>query len=106
MDHSAAVVERDVASDGSRVPTEGSVPMCSPNEGRFKMAYLAITREQRTEFRAYLAGRVSFVEMLNPLKAIVETGRRSFGVRLLYNVVFPLTEPLSPKSTRSENWPL
>jgi len=44
--------------------------------------------------------------IVNTLKAIVETGRPSFGVRFLYNVVFPLTEPFSPKSTRSENWPL
>ncbi len=44
--------------------------------------------------------------IINTLKAIVETGRPSFGVRLLYSMVFPLTEPLSPKAMRSENWPL
>jgi len=44
--------------------------------------------------------------IVNTLKAIVETGRPSFGVRFLYNVVFPIVEPFSPKSTRSENWPL
>lgn len=42
----------------------------------------------------------------NTLKAIVETGRPPFGVRILYSLVFPLVEPFSPKSTRSENWPL
>lgn len=44
--------------------------------------------------------------IVNTLKSIVETGRPSFGIRLLYSVVFPLTEPFSPKVTRSENWPL
>jgi hypothetical protein len=44
--------------------------------------------------------------IINTLKSIVETGRPSFGVRLLYNVVFPLSEPFSPKALRSENWPL
>jgi hypothetical protein len=44
--------------------------------------------------------------IVNSLKAIVETGRPAFGIRLLYNFVFPLTEPFSPRVTRSENWPL
>lgn len=39
------------------------------------------------------------------LKSIVETGRPGFGVRLLYRL-FMLLEPLSPKRSRSENWPL
>jgi len=39
------------------------------------------------------------------LKAVVETGRPSFGVRMLY-VLFKVLEPLSPKKTRAENWPL
>ena len=43
--------------------------------------------------------------IVNTLKAVVETGRPSFGVRLLYRL-FRLLEPLSPKRTRSENWPL
>jgi hypothetical protein len=44
--------------------------------------------------------------IVNTLKAIVEKGRPSLGVRILYNVVFPLAEPFSPKKIRSENWPL
>jgi uncharacterized protein YndB with AHSA1/START domain len=44
--------------------------------------------------------------IINTLKSIVETGRPSFGVRVLYNVVFPLAELFSPKVSRSENWPL
>jgi uncharacterized protein YndB with AHSA1/START domain len=43
--------------------------------------------------------------IVGTLKSIVETGRPSLGIRLLYRV-FPLLEPLSPKATRSENWPL
>jgi uncharacterized protein YndB with AHSA1/START domain len=41
----------------------------------------------------------------NTLKAVVETGKPSFGVRMLY-VLFKILEPLSPKKTRAENWPL
>ena len=44
--------------------------------------------------------------IVNTLKSIVETGKPPFGVRILYNIVFPLAEPFSPKKTRSENWPL
>ena len=43
--------------------------------------------------------------IVNALKAIVETGRPGFGTRMLY-VLFDLLEPLSPASTKSENWPL
>jgi uncharacterized protein YndB with AHSA1/START domain len=41
----------------------------------------------------------------NTLKAVVERGRPSFGVRLLYRL-FRLLEPLTPRKCRSENWPL
>ncbi len=43
--------------------------------------------------------------IVNTLKAIVENGRPSVGTRLLF-VLFRLLEPLSPKKTRSINWPL
>jgi uncharacterized protein YndB with AHSA1/START domain len=43
--------------------------------------------------------------IVNTLKRIVETGRPSFGVRLLY-VLIKVLEPLSPKRTRAENWPM
>jgi uncharacterized protein YndB with AHSA1/START domain len=39
------------------------------------------------------------------LKAVVETGRPSFGVRLLH-MLFKLLEPLTPRKCRSENWPV
>lgn len=41
----------------------------------------------------------------NTLKAVIERGRPSFGVRMLYRL-FRLLEPLSPKQCRSEHWPL
>jgi uncharacterized protein YndB with AHSA1/START domain len=41
----------------------------------------------------------------NTLKAIVETGRPSFGVRLLYRL-FKILEWLTPARCRSEHWPL
>jgi hypothetical protein len=43
--------------------------------------------------------------IVNTVKAMVETGRPSLGVRMLY-VLFRVLEPLSPKKTRAENWPL
>jgi len=43
--------------------------------------------------------------IVNTLKAVVERGRPSFGVRLLYTL-FKVFEPLNPKKCRSENWPL
>lgn len=39
------------------------------------------------------------------LKSVIETGRPSFGIRVLFRV-FKLMEPLSPKKCRSENWPV
>jgi len=38
------------------------------------------------------------------LKAIVETGRPTFGTRMLY-VLFKLMAPLTPKKCLSSNWP-
>ncbi|MCH9649778.1 MAG: SRPBCC domain-containing protein [Deltaproteobacteria bacterium] len=43
--------------------------------------------------------------IVNNLKAIVETGKPTFGTRLLY-VLFKVLEPLNPKRARSEHWPL
>lgn len=42
--------------------------------------------------------------IVNTLKSIIETGRPSFGTRLLF-VLFRCLEPLTPKRSRSENWP-
>ncbi len=43
--------------------------------------------------------------ILNTLKAMVENGKPSFGTRMLF-VLFRVLEITSPKSTRSERWPL
>ena len=43
--------------------------------------------------------------IVKTLKSVIERGRPSFGVRLLY-LLFKLTEPLMPRKCRSENWPL
>jgi uncharacterized protein YndB with AHSA1/START domain len=43
--------------------------------------------------------------IVNNLKAIVETGRPTFGARVLF-VAFKLLEPFTPKRARTENWPL
>ncbi len=43
--------------------------------------------------------------IINTLKRLVETGRPSFGIRMLYRL-FKVMEPLSPKKCRTENWPL
>ena len=42
--------------------------------------------------------------IVKTLKAIVETGRPPFGVRMLH-VLFRLMEPFSPRKSRSTNWP-
>jgi uncharacterized protein YndB with AHSA1/START domain len=41
----------------------------------------------------------------NTLKAVVEHGRPSFGVRMLYRM-FRVLGPLTPSRCRSEHWPL
>jgi len=41
--------------------------------------------------------------IVNTIKSVVETGRPSFGTRLLLSLV-GLTQPFTPKQCRSENW--
>ncbi len=43
--------------------------------------------------------------IVNTLKSVMETGRPSFGTRMLF-VLFKLMAPLSPKQSRSEHWPV
>lgn len=43
--------------------------------------------------------------IVNTLKTLLETGRPSFGTRLLF-VLFRVLQPISPKRCRSEHWPL
>lgn len=43
--------------------------------------------------------------IVNTLRAVVETGRPSFGTRMLF-VLFKVMEPFNPKRSRSEHWPL
>ena len=43
--------------------------------------------------------------IVNTLKAVIETGRPSFGTRMLF-VLFKLMAPFSPKRCLSENWPV
>jgi len=43
--------------------------------------------------------------IVNTLKTVIETGRPSFGIRVLYGF-FKLMGPLSPKRCASEHWPL
>jgi hypothetical protein len=43
--------------------------------------------------------------IVKTLKRIVETGRPSFGIRLLYRM-FSLMDPFNPKKCRVENWPM
>lgn len=42
--------------------------------------------------------------IVNTLKAVVETGRPSFGVRMMF-VMFKVMGAFTPKKCRSENWP-
>lgn len=43
--------------------------------------------------------------IVNTLKAVIETGRPSFGTRMLFGV-FKLAAPFTPKRCLSENWPV
>lgn len=43
--------------------------------------------------------------IVETLKSVVETGRPSLGTRLLF-VLFKVMAPLTPKQSRSENWPV
>lgn len=43
--------------------------------------------------------------IVNTLKSVIETGRPSFGTRLLFTV-FRLTQPFTPARCRSEHWPV
>ncbi len=43
--------------------------------------------------------------IVNTLKNVVETGRPSFGVRVFY-MIFGVLEPLFPKRSLAENWPM
>ncbi len=43
--------------------------------------------------------------IVNTLKSVLETGRPSFGTRMLFGL-FKVLEPFSPKQCRSEHWPV
>ena len=43
--------------------------------------------------------------IVNTLKSVMETGKPSFGTRVLF-VLFKLLQPMSPKKCRSEHWPV
>ena len=43
--------------------------------------------------------------IVNTLKSVIETGRPSFGTRMLF-VLFKVLQPMSPKKCRSEHWPV
>lgn len=70
----------------------------------------------QTEFTliisAVLAGSRTHKQMMqggslivNTLKSVMETGRPSFGTRMLF-MLFRLLEPVSPARSRSERWPV
>jgi uncharacterized protein YndB with AHSA1/START domain len=43
--------------------------------------------------------------IIKVLKAMVENGKMPFAVRVMYGL-FKLLEPLTPRVSRSENWPI
>ncbi len=43
--------------------------------------------------------------IVNTLKRVMETGKPSIGIRMLYTL-FKVMAPLSPKRCRTESWPL
>ncbi len=67
----------------------------------FTLTVERMPKGTKTEKQMTQGGRM----IVNTLKSIVETGRPSFGVRMLY-VLFALLEPVSPRRCRTEHWPL
>lgn len=67
--------------------------------------FLLVIEEMPTGTRTARQMTQGGTMIVNTLKAMVETGRPSFGTRMLY-VLFKMMEPFSPKRARSENWPL
>lgn len=43
--------------------------------------------------------------IVNTMRSVIETGRPSFGIRMLY-LLFKLMAPFTPRRCRSENWPI
>lgn len=43
--------------------------------------------------------------IVNTLKSVIETGKPSFGIRMLY-LLFKVLQPTTPKRCASENWPV
>lgn len=43
--------------------------------------------------------------IVNTLKSVIETGRPSFGIRMLY-ILFKVMAPFTPKRCLSEHWPI
>ena len=68
---------------------------------RFRLTIVDLPDATKTAKQMVSGGRM----IVNTMKSVIETGRPSFGIRLLY-VVFKLTAPLTPKKCLSENWPI
>ncbi len=68
---------------------------------RFTMTLLDLPAGTKTAKQMKQGGAM----IVKTLKSIVETGKLPGGTKVLYTM-FKLFEPLSPKSTLSENWPL
>lgn len=68
---------------------------------QFTLTIEDLPRGTRTDKQMTQGGKM----IVNTLKAVIETGRPSFGIRMLY-ILFKLLAPLSPKRCRSEHWPV
>lgn len=68
---------------------------------RFTLTIVDLPDGTKTAKQMASGGRM----IVNTMKSVIETGRPSFGIRLLY-VVFKLTAPLTPKKCLSDNWPI
>jgi hypothetical protein len=101
-----AVLKPDVDSDGSRVQVYGTVPMWSPDEGHFKMVYMAFPMENHSEIGAALAISKDGIHWQKPdlgqnvtvrgstknNRIFVERDRR-WGDNSLMNVVYDADDP-------------
>ncbi len=68
---------------------------------RFRLTIADLPDGTKTAKQMVSGGRM----IVNTMKSVIETGRPSFGIRLLY-ILFKLTAPFTPKKCLSENWPI
>jgi uncharacterized protein YndB with AHSA1/START domain len=72
-----------------------------PGGTRFTLTIEDLAPGTKTSKQMLQGGKL----IVNTLKAVIETGKPGFGVRMLFGL-FKVMQPLTPKRCLSENWPV